>query len=103
MKVLRAMVGFIDHGGLHHLDAIYHDGRLWFVPHWLENPLTQTKQPLLIVHIANFHMQEGGAWGDYVENEPISKQIVDGNEKPSEDSRYTVIDTPNIHISTKTT
>jgi hypothetical protein len=101
-RIFKVIVGFNDAGGIHHLDTIEYEGTLWFVPHWIENPAEQWKTPVRIVSVANLQYQRGGgAFGDFVMNEPLSKAILDGQNRPEEGSRYTVIESPDIRVSTK--
>jgi hypothetical protein len=107
LKVFKAMV-FLDDssGSLFHLDAVEIEGTIWFVPDWIENIAEQWKAPVRIVSVAHLEHQKmsGGPFAELVAivvNEPLSKAILDGQMKPDRDSRYSVVESPDIRISTK--
>jgi hypothetical protein len=77
MKIFKAKVAAGD--GIYNVDAIEYQGKLWLVPHWLDNLATGETTPTRIVRFDNLEYKDvrGSSLGDFVLTRPIPKALLD--------------------------
>ena len=80
------------------IDTIKHDGRMWLVPGWIEGPTAGFLMPKRIVCLDRLRHQAmpKNHSADFVVNDPVPKTVLDGQRPPKAESRYVVIERPDI-------
>lgn len=102
MKIFKTMTAFENDpsGAVYQVDTIEHAGKMWLVPHWIENPAEQWRAPVRIICLETLAHQKtpGSPYGDFVLNAPISRAVFEGRAPPPAGSFYTVIEAPPIRL-----
>jgi hypothetical protein len=100
MKVYKVLVGFDDSGGIFTCDAVEHEGGMWLVPMWLEEPATRSRRPLRIVRMDTLpHQKMPANWQqDFVLNEPMPRAVFEGRVPQGQEAKYVVIEAPEISL-----
>jgi hypothetical protein len=97
MKVFKVLVG-TDVGTIDKVDAIEHDGALWLVPMWLENPAEGLRKPMRMIRLDG-PLQEAAGFGgaDYIlSSGHIPKEILEGQRPVEPATGFVVLDLPEI-------
>ena len=97
------MLGNAQEGELLRCDAIEHEGALWLVPEWLQNPTEGWMTPVRIIRISGFRLQKlpPGNWiGDYILNDPIPRDVLEGRTAAKSGVQFEVVERPDIQIPT---
>jgi len=85
-----------------HCHAIRHEGALWLVPKWTENPTQKTTKPERIIRLDNLALEPGGTMGphqfDFLLKTVIPKSVLEGPLPLKIKGNFVVIDHPDIVI-----
>ena len=96
---LATVSGNLEHpAAVIEIDTIKHDGKMWLVPEWIEGPTEGLTMPARIICLDTLRhqaMPENNP-ADFVVNDPIPKTILGGQSPPEAESRYVVIERPDI-------
>lgn len=99
-KIYMVAVMVEDDGSLAECAAIKHEGKLWLVPQWRDNPTEQTTKPERIICLDGQPYQPGGKIGDksfdYLLNRPVSTAVLYGPSPSQEKGGFVVEMLPNI-------
>ena len=86
-------------GILYRIDTIRHEGKLWLVPEWFDNPKAGWRKPVRIVCMNGLpHQETPGGPTDFVLNAGIPKSVFDDPAQPQSESGYLVIERPDIRF-----
>ena len=97
MKVLRTMIGVGS--AIMQCDTIEYAGGLWLVPSWINNPATGKRAPIRIVRMDKLqHQKQTFAGADYLLNNPIPTDVLDGVATLVAKVQCEVIENPPILI-----
>lgn len=78
-------------------DVIEHEGKLWLVPEWLENPIEGWSIPARIIQLDTLNYATTSLKGaQYQLRDPIPTAILEGRDLPSPDSEYIVEERPQL-------
>jgi hypothetical protein len=71
MKIFKVAVPGL--GKIESYDAIEHEGKLWLVPHWIDNLTRKETRPFRIIRFDNLAHQstKGAQWGDFALTHPL--------------------------------
>ena len=98
MKVFKVLVG-TDVGTIDKVDAIEHDGALWLVPMWLENPVEGLRKPMRMIRLDG-PLQDAKGFGDadyILSSGHIPKSVLES--KTAEQAvGFVVLDLPDIFL-----
>ena len=89
---------FIRRGGkteLSKCDTIKHEGKLWLVPEWIEDPPAEVITPKRMVCFADLQYQvlkPGALYGDFLLKESMPKDVLDGKTTKHGDKHYLVVE-----------
>lgn len=88
----------VPDGKLYKVDTIEHQGKMWIVSEWLDNPLAGLRKPTRIILLDLLpHQKSSGGPADFVLNDGMPKYIFDGQPpRTPEDARFVVIERPDI-------
>ncbi len=87
-------------GVIYKMDTIEYINKFWLVPAWLESPYLAYKMPDRIICLENLpHQKSNLPETDFVLNNPIPKDVLDGKIIPELKDKYVVIIRPDIKIS----
>lgn len=97
-KVLMHIEG--DHGGEYDQDAIEYEGKLWLVPEWSDSPVLGYRIPTRIISLETLRYQrwEAGPYAEYVINDPMPIDVLEGRAPPEVLSKYVVVEMPDIRF-----
>jgi hypothetical protein len=101
MGLLKTMTFFSDVGSgmLFRVDTIEHDGKMWLVPEWLDNPREGWRKPARIVCVDGMsHQRTMAGPTDFVLNTGIAKAVFQGHNQSEEEMRFLVIEGPDIRF-----
>lgn len=89
-----------DPGHVNRCDAIEYEGRLWLVPYWLKALDGTHRKPERMIGLppGAFQPSDASQEFDYVVSAPVPIAVIEGHALP-EQSRYTVVERPNIRVS----
>jgi|SRR5271154_3435654 len=99
MKIYKIMVPFSDCGEIPICDGIEHEGGIWLVPTWLDNPATGMRTPIRIVRVDKLPLQPAILFlvCDYaVPVLTLSKAVLEGRAPPR--PPIEVVESPNIEF-----
>lgn len=81
-KIYSIIVKFTDDGSLAQCAAIRHEGKLWLVPEWIDDPDAPLMRPERIVCIDGLPLKQGGTLGsrkfDWILRPEIPKALLTG-------------------------
>jgi hypothetical protein len=89
--------------GLFECDALELDGVLWLVPEWLHNEAEGWMKPAWMIRLTGairYQPTPGGAFGDYIVNDPIPMVVFEGNATEADGVLFEVVRDADIHIPT---
>lgn len=100
-KVYSIIVKFADDGTLAQCAAIRHDGKLWLVPEWIDDPDAPVMRPERIVCIEGLPLKPGGRLGsrafDWILQPEIPKALLTGSlPEAAEASPLPVVARPDL-------
>jgi hypothetical protein len=98
MTVLNTLVPM--ESGIFAMDTIEHEGMLWLVPEWIDTPRKGWSRPARIVRLSLLPHSRGPAPFDYVLQNPIPKDVLNGQIPPQLAALYVVIEAPDIEFET---
>jgi hypothetical protein len=99
--IRKAMVPSAD--GLFECDALELDGLLWLVPDWLQNVEEGWMMPERMIRLTGavpYQATPGGPFGDYIVNDPIPADVLEGKGAKAGEVQFEVVERPNIRIRT---
>jgi hypothetical protein len=100
-KIYKVLVMTEDPARLSSCAAVEHNGKLWLVPQWLDNPTAQTTKPERIICVDGMY-QPGGKVGqqsfDFVLNVAVPKAALEGPIQSQIIGSFVVIGLPNIEF-----
>jgi hypothetical protein len=77
MKIFKVAVPGL--GKIESYDAIEHEGKLWLVPHWIDNLSRKETRPFRIIRFDNLAHQatKGAQWGDFALTYPLPSVLLE--------------------------
>src|SRR6266545_1129458 len=82
---------------IYRVDTIEHEGKLYIVPEWLDNPLAGWRTPARLICLDGLpYRATPGAPVDYLLNVGIPKSLFYGESPPQPGELFVVIDAPDI-------
>lgn len=101
MRILKATLNLLggDRPGIHHMDAIEHEGQVWLVPEWLDFHAEGVTMPARIVSLATIpHDRTSVAGMEIVVSFPVPAAVFFGSLREDAERSYTVIERPDIRL-----
>lgn len=99
-KIYSVIVKFKDDGSLAQCAAVRHDGRLWLVPEWIDDPAAPLMRPERMVCIEGLPLKDGGTLGarkfDWILRPEIPKAVLTGPLPPPPDWPLPVVARPDL-------
>jgi hypothetical protein len=101
-KVFKVIIGFED-GTMGDYPAYEYQDAIWLVPKWLPFPDEGYTKPERMIRLDQFHFQKFDppatgpgpfAGADYAINDPLPRELFDGELTPQLKSKYVVLDKP---------
>jgi hypothetical protein len=87
--------------GVHHMDVIEFDGRLWLVPEWKDYRESGHTMPARMVSLENIphsaHLQTKGT--QVTVSFPLPWDVFDGSITSDDDRTYVILEAPNIAMT----
>lgn len=98
--VYSVIVKFSDDGSLAQCAAVRHDGKLWLVPEWIDDPAAPLMRPERMVCIEGLPLKPGGTLGsrtfDWILRPEIPKAVLTGALPPPPDWPLPVVARPDL-------
>jgi hypothetical protein len=100
VKIYKTLVALANEGGdIFTADTIKHEGKMWLVPTWLENPTEGYKIPERIVCLDTLqHQRTPEAQEDFCINVPIPRTVLYGPAPSLPAHGYVVKFRPDVRI-----
>lgn len=102
MKIRHARLIIEDADGVHRhatMDVIEYANAFWLVPEWLENHVQKRRKPLRIISLtAMEHQRTKGNGPEFLVSMPVPMCVFEGQIPPGTESRYVVVEEPEIDI-----
>lgn len=100
MTILKTLVPMDE--GLISFDTIEYEGMLWLVPQWIDTPRKGWSRPVRIVCLTILpYGRAPPGWPDqYTLQNPIPKDVLNGQVPPQLAAQYVVIESPDIEFET---
>lgn len=101
MKILKTIVGSAETGALYLIDTIEHEGKLWLVPQWLDEPIRKVSKParLIRLDILPFQSMKGSKYpADYVLNGPMPTALLELKTPKEPISGFEVRELPELEF-----
>ena len=97
MNIFKTLLAFSDgdDGALYRVDTIEHEGKMWLVPSWLDNPVAGHRIPerLILLDVLP-HQKTPDGPADFVLSPGIPKSVFDGEVLPQPGDGFVVIEVP---------
>lgn len=103
MRVLKTFVVISgsaeNRGKVYTLDTIRYEEKLWLVPYWYDLEGTGWSMPVRIIRFDHLqHQKSGGDEADYILNDAIPKDVLDGLSDSESGVHYEVRERPDIRV-----
>ena len=103
-EIKQTMIVLSGSGGIMTCDTIFHEGKFWLVPEWLENHTESYRFPKRLISLDSFEYQkQGGHSYSFVINKPIPIEIYNGQTEELKGKKYSVLSCPDIRFPLKNT
>lgn len=100
MNIFKTGVG-TDNGTILQCDTIEHEGKLWLVPEWLDEPARGVSKPRRIIRMDLLPHQSmlGTNYRlDYILNDYMPRAVLDGTAPPEQANQYEIVELPEIEV-----
>jgi hypothetical protein len=89
-----------DDNGIYEQDAIEYEGEIWLVPEWLDHKSGEHCIPARIIRLEGLRHQPApnGFDAEWVLNDPMPKDVLDGHVPSELADKYVVIEMPDIRF-----
>jgi hypothetical protein len=85
--------------GLYEQDAIEYQGKIWLVPEWLDSPVLGYRIPARIISLETLRHQPMQGWSaEFVINDPLPIDVIEGRAQSPLIDKYVVIEEPDLRF-----